>query len=140
MNLIDYSKALFHLKNLESTIERAKNEVNLEDISVEFLFNCMTEKIQKEKELKSLHEDILSSFFQAPDYCYKLESINFIAFQKEKDLLKYIDKYKIKDFNIIQNISAFKTDKNKLLIPENEAEILKKQYIYLGPVFILILL
>jgi len=139
MNLIDYSKALFHLKNLESTIERAKNEVNLEDISVEFLFNCMTEKIQKEKELKSLHENIKSSFFQAPDYCYKLKSINFIAFQNKEDLLKYINKYKIKDFNIIENISAFKTDKNKLLVPENEINIIKKQYIYLGKVFILII-
>jgi len=139
MSLIDYSKALFHLENLKNTVERAEFNINSEDISIKFLFNCMEEKIKKEYKLSKEYNDIVSYYFDNKYHMREIKSnMNFSIFKTKEDLIKFVNNNQIDQFNYIDNMPVFLTDKNRLFIPENEINALEKPYIYLGRYMVLI--
>ena len=117
MNFIDYSKAHFHLANLKDTVERAKQEVNSEDISVEFLYNCMSEKIEKEEKHKKTLEALQTLLFKNGDYTIDTEERTFII-RKKKEGEKVLP--------------VFLTDKNNILIPIDVTKVIRKPYVFLG--------
>jgi len=139
MNIIDFSKAFYHLENLKSSVERAKNNVNAEDISIEFLYNCMKERIENEKDLKERYESFVSSFFSNKDRYIKIKGERtFYVFKDKNSLLKFLNKNNEDNVQVIESIPVFYTDKKKVLVPENEVNVLRKPYIYLGRFFVFI--
>jgi len=126
-NIIDYSKALYHLDNLKDTIKRAKDTVNSEDKSVEFLFNCMKEKVGNLKDLEKQYKNLIEFLFEDNKIIVENEKHKFTVFKdsSEKE-------------NLCKSMAIFLTDKNKVFIPENEIEALDKKYVFLGRYNVLI--
>jgi hypothetical protein len=139
-NMIDYSKAVYHLENLKISVKRAESEINSEDISIKFLYDCMNEKIEDMKDMRERYESFVSSFFSNTDNMYKIETENktFLIFKQKIDMIKYMNKYNDKSFTLIENIAVFYTDRRKVIVPEKEERILNKQYLFLGRFNVLI--
>jgi hypothetical protein len=139
-NMIDFSKAIYHLENLKISVKRAESKINSEDISIKFLYDCMNEKIEDMKDMRERYESFVSSFFSNIDKMYKIETTNktFYIFKRKKDMINYMNKYNDKSFTLIENIAVFYTDQRKVFVPEKEENVLQKPYIFLGKFPVLI--
>jgi hypothetical protein len=132
--MIDYSKALYHLENLDIDVLRAETGINSKDISIKFLYDCIKEKIKTMKDMKERYESFISSFFTNTDRVYKVKTENrtFYIFKDKSDMIKFINKNKEGIFREIRNMAVFYTDKGKVFIPEREENVLHKPYIFMG--------
>ena len=127
-NLIDFSKALYHLDTLKASVQRSAHNINIEDKSILFLFNCMSEKIASLSELEKEYIELKKYIFKEDSIFIHNKRYNFIIYKnKQKDSI-----------SLCKDMAIFLTNKNSLFIPENEIEVLDKNYIFLGRYDVLI--
>ena len=107
-NIVDYSKAIYHLENLEGYVRRAKEPVNTEDISVEFLFNCMKEKIDSMEDMENKYRELINSYFEYGYYKIEGEK-RFHIFNNRKQLEIFLKEKSIPYSFVIENIGIFLT-------------------------------
>jgi alpha-acetolactate decarboxylase len=129
MTLIDYSKALYHLKNLEASVLRANNNINTEDLSIQFIYNCMKEKVLKCKHEKE-YRSIIDSYFDNEEKVYKINTKErfFYVFKNKEAYLKT----NLKEGTLKESFPVFITEEKRLFLPANEIDALRKPYIYAG--------
>ena len=131
MTLLDYSKAKYNMAVLENAVKRAKYSINAEDMSIRFLYNCMNEKLETEKELEIEYSQLVESIFSKVQ-TVKNENRKFLIFKDRECLDSYLSNSDTYTWiNVAENVAIFKTE-NGLFIPENECEAIDKPYLYLG--------
>jgi len=136
--MVEISKSIYHMDNLEESVKRSIDMINNEDISIKYLYDCMKEKL-------SLDIDKYNSFIKK--IFNKTESVfilsnktrSIIVFKNETNKNIYL-KDNNEDIDFIKKMPIFLIpETNKLYAPENEIDtILNKNYIYLGRFYTLV--
>jgi len=137
MNIIDYSKALYHLDKLKDSVDRARNNINPEDISIKFLYDCMVERIENEPEKRIRYKNIIDTVFENNYVKFKTDNKLFYVL-KNKELSERIKGGSEEYFTEIDNVAVFYTNNGNVYVPENEIDAIQKPYMFLGRYTILI--
>jgi len=137
MDVREYSQMKYHLENLKGLEERAKNRVNLEDVSANALIQCMKKRLNEvnlEEEYNKVKRFAINGVEKI-----ETEKLNFFIFEEEIYIEEFLNEHQeYSAANIIKDIPVFLNDENGLYVPEDELNIPDKPYVYLGRYYVLI--